>query len=219
MLKKVLYYGIAELDDQFGAPDIVNQFDIPATITLKDYLDNTLGESNYPSLQTDITNSNVIKLWKGVFDKFFYHAIVKIELPFDTPQSYIDSGDFQNIKQKEYFKWIKKFLSLLDETSTYYLAVLSAYQSSATSLMDDITATSKNKVKFNDTPQNPNTSDVYEGDNYITHFTATEGETTSPLMTKIMRLKEIQDAYKDAMSDWVKAFERIFYQEEVVVYE
>ena len=219
MLKKVLYYGIAELDDKFGSPNITNQFDIPVTTTLKDYLDNTLGESNYPSLQTDITNANVIKLWKGVFDKFFYHAIVKIELPFDTPQSYIDSGDFQNIKEKEYYKWIRKFLSLLDETSTYYLAVLGAYQDSASHLMDDIKATSKNAVKFNDTPQNTNASGVYEGDDFITHFTSTSGETSSPLMSKIMRLKEIQDAYKDAMSDWVKGFERIFYQEEVDDYE
>lgn len=215
MLKKVLYYSITELDNEIGAPFITNQFNIPALVTLKDYLDETLGESNYSSVQTDITNANVIKLWKGVFDKYFYHAIVKIELPFDTPDSYLESDEFYRLKESEYKKWIKKFLSLLDETSTYYLAVLGAYQSSASSLMDDITATSKNKVKFNDTPQNPNTAGVYEGDDYITHFTATEGETKSPLMTKIMRLKEIQDAYKDAMSDWVKSFERIFYQEEV----
>ena len=215
MLKKVLYYTITELDNEFGIPFITNQFDIPALVTLKDYLDETLGESNYRSVQTDITNANVIKLWKGVFDKYFYHAIVKIELPFDTPDSYLESDEFYRLKESEYYKWIRKFLSLLDETSTYYLAVLGAYQSSASELMDDITATSKNKVKFNDTPQNPNTAGVYEGDDYITHFTATEGETKSPLMTKIMRLKEIQDAYKDAMSDWIKGFERIFYQEEV----
>lgn len=215
MLKKVLYFNITELDNEFGLPFIVNQFDIPAAATLKDYLDETLGESNYPSVQTDITNTNVSKLWKGVFDKYFYNAIVKIVLPFDTPQSYIDSEDFARLKQKEYYKWIRKFLSLLDETSTYFLAVLNAYQASATSLMDDIKATSKNAVKFNDTPQNPNTAGVYQGDDYITHYTSTEGETSSPLMSKIMRLKEIQDSYKDVMSDWIKAFERIFYEEEV----
>ena len=81
--------------------------------------------------------------------------------------------------------------------------------------MADIKATSKNKVKFNDTPQNPNNDSVYEGDNYITHFTSTEGENSSPLMSKIMRLKEIQDNYKDLMSTWVRDFERIFYQEEI----
>ena len=82
--------------------------------------------------------------------------------------------------------------------------------------MDDIKATSKNKVKFNDTPQNPNAEGVYEGDNYITHFTATEGESSSELNSKIMRLKEIQHNYRDMMSTWVKDFERLFYQEEVL---
>ena len=94
------------------------------------------------------------------------------------------------------------------------MTMLGAYADAQSKLMDDIKATSKNKVKFNDTPQNPNSAGVYEGDNYITHFTATEGETSSELMSKIMRLKEIQDNYKDLMSIWVRDFERIFYQEE-----
>ena len=89
------------------------------------------------------------------------------------------------------------------------------YAAAKADLMADITATSKNAVKFNDTPQNQNVGSKYEGDDYITHFTSTEGETKSPLMTKIMRLKEIQDNYKDLLSIWVRDFERIFYQEEI----
>ena len=115
----------------------------------------------------------------------------------------------------ERMKFVSKFVSWLNDTHDYYITLLTNYNNAKADLMADITATSKNKVKFNDTPQNPNNESVYEGDNYITHFTATEGETKSPLMTKIMRLKEIQDAYKDAMSDWVKSFERIYYEEEV----
>ena len=213
MLKKFAYYGVIELEDKFGLPAFSYPFDFEST--LKQYLDENL-ITGYNAVQTDITNANVNKLWQNVISKYCGHAIVKIEVGCNED---IDSVEFETKLHKEDIKWIWKFLALLDETSTYYLAVLGAYQSNATTLMDDITATSRNKVKFNDTPQNANTGDVYEGDNYITHFTATEGETTSPLMTKIMRLKEIQDAYKDAMSDWVKAFERIFYQEEVVVYE
>ena len=214
MLKKFTYYGVMELENKFGLPAFTFPFEFEAS--LKQYLDENITIGNYDGVQTDVTNTNVNTLWKNVINKYCGHAIVKIEVGCNED---IDSEEFAIKLHKRYIEWIWKFLALLDETSTYYLAVLGAYQSNATSLMDDITATSKNKVKFNDTPQNANTGDVYEGDNYITHFTATEGETTSPLMTKIMRLKEIQDAYKDAMSDWVKVFERIFYQEEVVVYE
>ena len=210
MLNKVVYCGIIELDTDYGLPSFDKPFNI--TSTLKQYLDDMLGEGQYSALQTDITNANVIQLWKNIINKYYNHAIVKVVLPFNFDTN---GDEMKELLSKEYIKWIWKFLALLDETSTYYLAVLGAYQSNASELMDDITATSKNKVKFNDTPQNSNVSGTYEGDNYITHFTATEGETKSPLMTKIMRLKEIQDAYKDAMSDWVKSFERIFYQEEV----
>ena len=115
-----------------------------------------------------------------------------------------------------YKNWIYKLISLLNETYEYYTTLLANYTSAKADLMADIKATSKNKVKFNDTPQNPNTFEVYEGDNYITHFTSTEGENSSPLMSKMMRLKEIQDNYKDLMSTWVRDFEKIFYQEEVI---
>ena len=215
MLKKVLYYGFLELDDTFGIPSFNYPFDNNNT-TLKEYLDDILGEGRYGALQTDITNANVIKLWKNVINKYWEHAIVKMKVGFNED---LDTSAYENRLREAYKKWVWKFLALLDETSTYYLAVLGAYQSSANQLMDDIKATSKNAVKFNDTPQNTNASGVYEGDDFITHFTSTSGETSSPLMSKIMRLKEIQDAYKDAMSDWVKGFERIFYQEEVDDYE
>ena len=119
MLKKVLYFNIAELDNLFGIPFIINQFDIPANATLKDYLDGTLGESNYPSVQTDITNANVIKLWKGVFDKFFYNAIVKIVLPFDTPDSYLDSDEFSALQEKEYYKeFLDSEIKEIDDITT-----------------------------------------------------------------------------------------------------
>ena len=209
-MNKVLYYGIIELENQFGLPAFVYPFEFEAS--LKQYLDENITVGNYDGLQTDVTNTNVIKLWKNVINKYYNHAIVKIQVGCNED---IESEEFNIKLHRCYLKWIWKFLSLLDETSTYFLAVLSAYQSSANQLMDDITATSKNKVKFNDTPQNANTGDVYEGDNYITHFTATDNESKSQLMSKIMRLKEIQDAYKDAMSEWVRVFERIFYQEEI----
>ena len=81
--------------------------------------------------------------------------------------------------------------------------------------MADIKATTKNKVSFNDTPQNDNESGTYEGDNYITHFTKNEGESSSPLMSKQMRLKEIQENYKDVLSDWIKEVARVMLPEGV----
>lgn len=213
MLKKVIYYRLDELDDSYGLPCVHKPFQIGGTF--KDYLDDLLGATYYPDVQTNVNDNNVKKLWTSVVSKYFYHAIVKMTMPCVVDDSYLQSEEYSQLLLKEYKKWVYKYLALLDETSPYYLPLLKYYDDSANKLMDDIKAISKNKVKFNDTPQNPNTADVYEGDNYITHFTATEGETSSPLMSKMMRLKEIQDNYRDLMSQWVKDFERIFYQQEV----
>lgn len=117
-------------------------------------------------------------------------------------------------KDLAFREWFIKFLNMMNETWDYYFTLLSQYAGAKDSLMADIKATSKNKVKFNDTPQNTNVSGTYEGDNYITHFTSTEGENSSPLMSKMMRLKEIQDNYRDLMSEWVKDFHKIFYEED-----
>ena len=202
MLKKEYYYFLTDIEVEyvpFGKLDL-------ATILKSAYGVESLDGYQVPS---DLTSNAAIynELISLVFGRYHEHAIFKIiKYGNEEPVSEdIETG---------YINWIYKLLSLLNMTHDYYVTLLTNYNAAKEDLMADITATSKNAVKFNDTPQNPNTGGVYEGDNYITHFTATEGETRSPLMTKIMRLKEIQDAYKNCMADWVKEFERIFYQEE-----
>lgn len=160
---------------------------------------------------TDLTTKKTYydELISLVFSRFREHAVIKIDKKPSEAKPTVEEI------QDQYSLWGMKFLALLNDTHDYYITLLDLYSTAKTHLMDDIVATSKNNVKFNDTPQNPNTAGVYEGDDYITHFTHTEGETSSPLTTKIMRLKEIQESYKDVMSDWVRSFEKLFYQEEV----
>ena len=213
MLVKEYYYNLEELDSEYGIPSISDPFKLATTF--KEFLDDLLGATGYPNVITNVSDANVKKLWSAVVSRFYHNAIVRITLPSCAPESFISNTE----KLKKYKEWVWRYLALLDQTSPYYLALLSAYDSAASSLMDDITATSKNKVKFNDTPQNANTGDAYEGDNYITNFTSTEGESSSPLMSKIMRLKEIQDHYKNVMADWVQQFEKLFYEVEIHNYE
>lgn len=160
-------------------------------------------------LPSDLTTNKTVydELMSHVISRYRDHAIIKInKCGHDEPTSEEISAAFT--------KWSYKFIALLNDTHDYFMTLLLNYNAAKADLMADIKATSANKVKYNDTPQNANTSGVYEGDDYITNFTATEGETSSPLMSKIMRLKEIQENYKNVMFEWVKVFERIFYQEE-----
>ena len=163
------------------------------------------------TLPSDLTTNEAIynELCSLVMAKYQDHANIRIR------KSFYEGEPTNTEKEAEVIKWGYKFINLLNDTHNYYVKMLLLYKDNESKLMDNIKATSKNKVKFNDTPQNSG-SGTYEGDNYITHFTSTEGENSSELNSKIMRLKEIQDNYRDMMSSWVRDFERIFYTEEVL---
>lgn len=163
--------------------------------------------ANY-QLPSDLTSNATIynELFSLVLGYYAKEDIILIK-------KFLDQAPPTNEEyEAEAKEWAYRFVRVLNMTYEYYVPLLTFYRANKSNLMDDITATSKNKVKFNDTPQNANTLDVYEGDNYITHFTATENESKSPLASKIMRLKEIQENYKNVMYDWIKQFERIFYE-------
>lgn len=201
MLKKVYYYNYIDIteDIPFQKYEMIN------------FLKNIFNEESLIGLNvpSDLEAKSTIynELVSQVMSRYREHAIIKIVKCFNQEPT--------NEEIAAAFKeWGFKFVALLNLTHEYYIALLDNYINAKAHLMDDITATSSNKVKFNDTPQNPNTAQVYEGDNYITHFTSTEGENSSPLMTKMMRLKEIQDNYRDLMSEWIRDFERIFFQED-----
>ena len=144
------------------------------------------------------------ELYSLILGRYFKEPLFKIcKAPYseDPTQEEIDEC---------MSNWGYKFVSLLNMTYEYYLPLLKFYRTAKADLMADIVATSSNSVKFNDTPQNKNADNVYEGDDYITHFTKTDNTSSSPLNSKIMRLKEIQDHYKNVMADWVKEFEKLF---------
>ena len=202
MLKKVYYYKFSDLEETylpFSKGNLANL--IKYILDLED-----LTGLQVPSdISTNAVYNELISL---VLGKYHEHAIIKI-IKFINEDNPTDEEIYVKLQE-----WCFKLIALLNDTYEYYTTLLNLYNSAKTDLMADIKATSKNKVKFNDTPQNTNTSGTYEGDNYITHFTATEGENSSPLMSKIMRLKEIQENYKNLMRQWVADFERIFYQED-----
>ena len=161
--------------------------------------------SNY-QLPSDLsTNATVYnELMALIYGRYSNEYIVKLIRGYDEADPTED--DFISAVRE----WGYNFVSKLNLTFEYYAPLLKFYRDNKTNLMNDITSTSKNKIKFNDTPQNANASSVYEGDDYITNFTSTDNESSSELNSKIMRLKEIQDHYKNVMADWVNEFEKLF---------
>lgn len=198
MLKKFYYYRFHDINDLDFLP-----YSEYAT-SLEDILD-SYGQFS-ESLPIDPNDENIQALWERLVARYYDDPLFRIEkLPNES---------VSNSEMLEAFKnWLIRFVNKVAQTQEYYLSLLTAYTNAQADLMADIKATSKNQVSFNDTPQNTNVSGAYEGDNYITHFTKTSGETSSPLMSKIMRLKEIQDHYKNVMGDWVQEMQFLFIEE------
>lgn len=198
-MRKVYYYSLDDINVPLG--NILYPY---SSTDLKSTVEDFVANPTLTAYPYALNNTILEELYQRVVARYYDSPLLKFEVDIneDEPSS-SEIGE-------EFGKWLLKFLNFVAQTGEYYMTILNIYENEKQNLMDDITATSNNKVKFNDTPQNPNTLDVYEGDNYITNFTSTVGETSSPLMSKIMRLKEIQDNFRNIMGDWVNDCEKLF---------
>ena len=180
--------------------------------TMKTFIANLLGVSESDlsgyQLPSDLTSNAAIynELAGLIYGRYYDEYMIKI---VKMPNEEITNDDVG----EAITKWGNRFISKLNMTYEYYVPLLTFYRAAKSNLMDDVESTSSNKIKFNDTPQNANTSGVYEGDDYINQFTKTEGVSKSQLTSKINRLREIQDGYKNVMADWVKEFEMLFMED------
>ena len=200
MLNKVYYYSLEELIEQ-----VPYSQDMPS---FKSVIETIFGEGELTKLPFALTEENIEVLWQEFYGRYYQKACFKIVIPMYSSPTHEDI-------EKGYTNWVMKLLSAIAHSYEYHNTLLNLYKNAKADLMADIKAISENKVYFNDTPQNANTEGIYEGDNYITHFTKNKGENSSPLMTKQMRLKEIQDHYKDVLSDWIREISRVMLPEGV----
>ena len=106
-----------------------------------------------------------------------------------------------------------RVIAVLNRTHERYITLLAEYANAKTHLMDQVKSGTVSKRKHNDTPQNSNALEPYEGDNYISDFTKFETDNASDMATKMTRLAEISDRYENVMADWVNEFKRIFLEE------
>lgn len=208
MINKNIYYSLKEM---YGG--VCEQTDVLPYFTknLKQISDIIFGESA-PTYPVDLDSASIVKLWQEIYARFYEEPILKIRWAFYEPIPTFEDASFKEFSTNEFKLWFLRVISIISRTQSYYLSLLDAYADAQDHLMDDIRASSVNTIKYNETPQNIDTTGIYEGDDHLTNFTKTEGENTSPLTSKIMRLKEIQDHYKKVLDDWVNEFHCLFYE-------
>lgn len=104
-----------------------------------------------------------------------------------------------------------KLVNIIVLTYDRYATILGYYTAQKANLMNQINTSNSGTVRFNDTPQN---GGDFSDDEHTTNITQSTSTSTTDGNTPIMRLKEIQDNYRDAMEEWCNEFRRLFIPEE-----
>lgn len=134
-------------------------------------------------------------------------CVEMLNIVFDRfRDSYCVFIDKEEDLTKETFKFINNFSNILRLSFNYYSTLLNAYASKENALLDKISSSSI--VRFNDTPQDEGD---FANDEHTTSIN--QSEALTDLNSPIMRLKEIQDSYKNLVEDWSNEFKKLFREE------
>lgn len=99
------------------------------------------------------------------------------------------------------------FYTIWKQTHVYYEKLITLYASKETALLDAVSQSVENEVKFNDTPQNAGNFDT---DNHTTNVSKTKQTSKNDAGTAMARLDEIRRRYTDLYKDWADRFDRLF---------
>ena len=179
---------------------------VVCTTFLKDLLD--LASLSSKQIPSDLTDSATIynELISLVLGKFYDHPFARAVLPYDGTLSTDDLNGYGEV-------FAYHLILLLNDTHERYVTILNEYASAKSHLMDKVKSETASSRKYNDTPQNSNALEPYQGDDYISNFTKFETENSTDMGTKMARLKEVEDGYSNVMAEWVEEFHRIFMEE------
>lgn len=114
------------------------------------------------------------------------------------------------ISDKKLNDYMLKFYNLLIMTYDMYAPLIREFELNRDKLMSDIRATSKGKVRFNDTPQN---GGDFSDDSHTSNITESENENATSGATPIERLDEIKRKISMLYKDWSDRFDILFIEE------
>lgn len=146
-------------------------------------------------------------LYLLVYARYFDSYCVRTEYDYDVDE------DSQVLDTTTLERFIVNFINLIVLTYPKYSTLLAYYDAQQSNLMNQISSTQTGVARFNDTPQNAESGDEFEGDTHVTNITNTSATSATDGMTPIERLKQIQDSYKSVMNDWSNEFAKLFIDE------
>lgn len=126
----------------------------------------------------------------------------------------IDFAHLTDADKKDIRQFVRKLINVFMNTYDRYSHILTIYKDKSDNLMDKVKQTTKNVARFNDTPQNAEVGDEFEGDDHVTTINKNIGELESDTNTIMARIKEIEASYNNVILNWLKEFDALFLEED-----
>lgn len=111
-------------------------------------------------------------------------------------------------------KALIKIIGVIDLTLPRYIPLLQQNEYASTDPIAPVSSISKNKTRFNDTPQD---GGDYNNDPHATNVSESENETSVDSASLMERLDQLFKNFRSIILEWSNEFNQLFFKEEQIV--
>ena len=111
-------------------------------------------------------------------------------------------------------KALIKIIGVIDLTLPRYIPLLQQNEYASTDPIAPVSSVSKNKTRFNDTPQD---GGDFNNDPHATNVSESENETSVDSASLMERLDQLFKNFRSIILEWSNEFNQLFFKEEQIV--
>ena len=112
------------------------------------------------------------------------------------------------------YKALTKIIGVIDLTLPRYIPLLQQNEYASTDPIAPVSSVSKNKTRFNDTPQD---GGDFNNDPHATNVSESENETSVDSASLMERLDQLFKNFRSIILEWSNEFNQLFFKEEQIV--
>ena len=111
------------------------------------------------------------------------------------------------------YKALTKIIGVIDLTLPRYIPLLQQNEYASTDPIAPVSSVSKNKTRFNDTPQD---GGDFNNDSHATNVSESENETSVDSASLMERLDQLFKNFRSIILEWSNEFNQLFFKEEQI---
>lgn len=161
----------------------------------------TLSEFFTDSLITNIINALMTIVYERHSEDYMFNRII----PYDEDN---------NLTDDEIRKALSPIINVINLTLPRYIPLLQQNEYASTDPIAPVSSVSKNKTRFNDTPQD---GGDFNNDPHATNVSESENETSVDSASLMERLDQLFKNFRSIILEWSNEFNQLFFKEEQIV--